>query len=274
MGRRAQSAARHAEIVSMRAAGHLLKTIAQTLDLDVHALAHYCRTHHVPTMPRPRRVALDREAFRQLVEADLTQAQLAAALDVSIRTIERRMREWDLRSGRNGSKPGAKHHDWSGGRRLAKWGYIEIWAPLHPQAKRGGSSVPEHRLLMEVLLGRYLDRREVVHHRDNHPQHNWPSNLDLFASNADHLRAELTHRVKASPRRLTLDGTNSIRTTPPCPGTPETLAQCPSEIQAALVDHIESHRPTMAHRRQTRRAILRSGAWRALFGSASEASDT
>ena len=271
MGRTTLSAAQHVEIVAMRAAGQYLKTIAQVVGLETATLAHYCRTHGVPRIPRPRRVVLDREAFRRLVDTDLTQTQLAESLGVSKHTIERRMREWGLRSGRNGSKPGAKHHDWSGGRRIAKHYYIDIWAPLHPQAKTHGSAVPEHRLLMEVLLGRYLDRREVVHHRDSHPQHNWPSNLELFASNADHLRAELTHRVKSSPRRIAGGVTSSIRTTPPCPDTHETLAQCPSEIQIALAYYIESHRPTTAHRTLTRRAILRSGAWRAPFESVCEA---
>lgn len=45
---------------------------------------------------------------------------------------------------------------------------------------------------MEKKLGRYLQVREVVHHIDNDNGNNHPDNLELFQSNADHLRHELT----------------------------------------------------------------------------------
>lgn len=50
----------------------------------------------------------------------------------------------------------------------------------------------EHRLVMEEMLGRYLDPQEVVHHRNKIRSDNRPANLQLFGTNADHLRAELT----------------------------------------------------------------------------------
>lgn len=37
----------------------------------------------------------------------------------------------------------------------------------------------EHRLVMEQLLGRKLDRREQVHHKDHDRQNNSPENLEL-----------------------------------------------------------------------------------------------
>jgi hypothetical protein len=54
--------------------------------------------------------------------------------------------------------------------------------------------VAEHRLVMSQELGRVLRRGEVVHHRDGDPLNNHPSNLEVFQTNADHLRHELIGR--------------------------------------------------------------------------------
>ena len=45
--------------------------------------------------------------------------------------------------------------------------------------------VREHVLIAEKMLGRKLDK-EVVHHIDKNKSNNAPSNLMIFASNADH----------------------------------------------------------------------------------------
>jgi len=217
-------------------------------------------------MARARRLFLDRESFAQLVAAGQTQTQLAASLGVSRNTIQRRMREWGLRTGRNGSLPGPRHHDWKGGRRLGKHGYIEIWCPLHPQAKIATKSVPEHRLVMEVVLGRPLGTTEVAHHWDGHPRHNWPANLGVYPNNADHLRDELTGRVKASPRASIPGAYRSRQTIHHCPDARETLGDSLLEMGPRLAFYIESFRPTLAHRNQTFRTLLRVGAWRDPFG--------
>jgi hypothetical protein len=72
--------------------------------------------------------------------------------------------------------------------------YWYVYRPDHPNATKN-KCVAEHRLVMETTLGRYLDRREVVHHVDGNPSNNHPDNLMLFASNADHLEHELSGRV-------------------------------------------------------------------------------
>lgn len=219
-----------------------------------------------------RHLLLDRDAFATEVATGATQQQLAASLGVSRNTIQRRMREWDLCP--NGHLQGPRHCNWLGGRRLGKHGYVEIWCPLHPHAKRATKSIPEHRLVMEIVLGRLLQPQEVVHHTDGHPRHNWPANLALFPNNAAHLKAELTGRVKATRRPSIPGAYRSHQNIRHCPDAHETLGASFSEMAPRLAYALASFRPTLAHRTQTCARLLRSGAWRHPFGPASTASDT
>lgn len=93
-----------------------------------------------------------------------------------------------------GAQRGEKHRDWKGGRSLDEDGYILVYAPDHPHATSSGK-VREHRLVMEAHLGRYLEPSEVVHHRNDNKQDNRIENLELFATNADHLRETLSGKI-------------------------------------------------------------------------------
>jgi hypothetical protein len=66
--------------------------------------------------------------------------------------------------------------NWKGGRRIIN-GYVFVYAPDHPSAH--GGVVQEHRLVMEKVIGRYLEPYEVVHHLDGDRLNNDPSNLEL-----------------------------------------------------------------------------------------------
>ena len=58
-------------------------------------------------------------------------------------------------------------------------GYTLQYAPYHPYANKRGY-VPEHRLLLENKLGRYLEpRKELVHHIDGDRSNNDLVNLKL-----------------------------------------------------------------------------------------------
>jgi hypothetical protein len=79
----------------------------------------------------------------------------------------------DRFKGENGS-------NWQGGHRIAR-GYVQIWAPDHPT--RIGKEKPyvfEHRLVMEKLLGRYLEPHENIHHKNGIRDDNRPKNLELW----------------------------------------------------------------------------------------------
>lgn len=73
-----------------------------------------------------------------------------------------------------------------GTRKITSSGYVAVYMPDHPRAgiKR---TVYEHTLVMERILGRYLEKGEVVHHIDLNKSNNSPDNLMLL-TNEEHAR--------------------------------------------------------------------------------------
>jgi len=86
-----------------------------------------------------------------------------------------------------------KNPNWKGGVKIRKDGYILVAAPDdHPYPADGNKAsglkyILLHRLIMEAKLGCYLDPREVVHHKDGNPGNNSVKNLQLFASQSEHV---------------------------------------------------------------------------------------
>ncbi len=66
-------------------------------------------------------------------------------------------------------------------------GYILISSPNHPNKDAYGY-VPEHRLVMEKMIGRYLTQEEIIHHIDGNKSNNKPSNLWVFKNRSDHTK--------------------------------------------------------------------------------------
>lgn len=89
------------------------------------------------------------------------------------------------------AQSGHRNRAWKGGTWVDANGYVMEHSPTHPHRTSNGYMC-KHRLVMEKECGRYLRPGEVVHHIDGNPANNSPSNLQLFASNADHLRQTLS----------------------------------------------------------------------------------
>jgi hypothetical protein len=76
------------------------------------------------------------------------------------------------------AKLGELNPNWKGGK-IESIGYIYILTPNHPSYSPG-SYVPEHRLIMEKHLKRYLIDKEVVHHINGIGTDNRLENLQLM----------------------------------------------------------------------------------------------
>ena len=272
MGKTSLCEKHHDTILQLNAQGLRRKDIAEQLDLPRHAVQAYLQRREIQPVEGSRRT-LDPDQLRELIEVRAwTHARIAAELGCSRSCVERTAAALGLRTARTGPRAGAGHHQkWESGRMLDKHGYVRVFAPLHPRASSSVGYVFEHRLVMEVVLGRYLLPGEVVDHEDDHPQHNWPGNLRLFASNADHLRETLTGRKKATPRGSIPGAYGSSQKTDHCPGPHETLAQCSEAFRLAMELHIFAHQPGPEHAPLARSRFLRQGARLPVFQEKSTA---
>jgi len=93
-----------------------------------------------------------------------------------------------------GKHVGSKNARWKGGRYITKFGYVLIKAHGHPFLNKMGY-IQEHRLVIEKHIGRYLTRKEVVHHINGIKTDNRIENLMLLPSLSAHVKL---HRHLAS----------------------------------------------------------------------------
>lgn len=95
---------------------------------------------------------------------------------------------------------GPMHPRWIG-RQTDKDGYVYVHCKGHPNANKDGL-VYEHRIVMERSLGRYLEKEEVVHHKNGVVSDNRRSNLELFANNGAHKKHHDLMRQKGNNGRF------------------------------------------------------------------------
>jgi len=92
------------------------------------------------------------------------------------------------------------HIAWNKGKRGKKFidskGRIMVYFPEHPHCHKKGL-IPEHRLVTEKIIHRYLKPQEVVHHIDKNRQNNSPENLMLFPNNHEHLEYHHKFSIKS-----------------------------------------------------------------------------
>ncbi len=89
---------------------------------------------------------------------------------------------------------GNKHPNWKGGRYICPRGWVMVHIPGHHLADCRGY-VYEHRLIAEKILGRSLNKGEIVHHIDGNKQNNDESNI-LVLTHAQHSRLHRLDEIK------------------------------------------------------------------------------
>jgi HNH endonuclease len=87
------------------------------------------------------------------------------------------------------SQRGANHPNWSGGRYLARDGYVLIYRPDSPSAQKSGY-VPEHREIYETTRGVTLPSSVHVHHINGIRDDNRPENL-IATTRGEHMRMHI-----------------------------------------------------------------------------------
>src|SRR5439155_3347840 len=159
-------------------------------------------------MPRIPACTKHRKLILRMVHEDASIKQIAR----TVHTNERHVRAFLLRLGIRKhfpkTRPGERNPKWRGGQSMHKRGYLMIYCPDHPRpTKVHGIYVFEHHLVAEEMLGRYLRPGEVVHHKNKDKTDNRPENLQVFATNGEHLAMEL----KGKTPKWTRDGLARMR---------------------------------------------------------------
>jgi len=186
-------------VVALYLGGSSSVEIAKQYNVTPPTVSCLLKKSGVPTrtrseLNRMRAPLDDHKLLRLNEEAMLSQREIATKLGVSQATIERALRRLGVQSKKGRGAPLEKNYFWNGGRTKDVDGYILVKAPDHPFADCRGY-VREHRLVMEAKLGRYLEKNEVVHHRDGVHDNNDQDNLEVYSTNAEHLQDELTGRT-------------------------------------------------------------------------------
>ena len=129
-----------------------------------------------------------------------TSSEIAEICGDNMKYVQRTMLAFDLPRLAQAPRTGRNNPSFQHGRQIDRDGYALVSAPLgHPHAvirsDRKYGMIREHRLMMERKIGRFLLPKEVVDHIDGLRLHNEPSNLRLFASNGEHLKATIAHQT-------------------------------------------------------------------------------
>lgn len=183
----------------------LLSTSDQTINRRLRDAGETIRTIRRKGPYLERRKPVDMDRVREMRDAGMTTRAMGSVLGVSDEVVRDRMIEAGIPRLPT-SFPGELNPAWKGGRTIDDDGYVMLFLPDHPNATSNGY-VREHRIVMEKKLGRFLLPTEVVHHIDGTRNNNDPENLELFSTNADHLRSTL----KGCVPKWTEDGKRRIR---------------------------------------------------------------
>jgi len=225
----------HARIQELYREGRSTRQIQESIGCTEHQARHSLKRHGLKP-PSARGGACYRHAddVRRWAAEGVSLSEIGRRIGTTRRAVAKYLARHDIHR-EPFRQSGENNPAWKGGRMTDKQGYVLIHIPDHPSATRHGY-VREHRLVMERTIGRLLNNREVVHHRNGNTSDNRPCNLELFASNGEHLaatldgrcpewtedglrRIEAVWRTLGERRRASSRARRSTPGDPPSPGT-------------------------------------------------------
>lgn len=138
-----------------------------------------CATPEWLESQRKRGTQLNVEEVKNMYESGMTQSEIAVELKVTQKVIFNFMRRNGIKArvAAKRCQEGSKNSYWHGGRTQDEFGYVMVQCKGHPRASKCGGYVPEHILVAERTIGRYLNPDEVVHHINGRKWDNDPDNL-------------------------------------------------------------------------------------------------
>lgn len=122
-------------------------------------------------------------------ENGMSQEELAKKYSTTQKVVWRLFKTYGLKARKayKRNQYGANNSSWKGGKTSDNHGYNLIKCVGHPRAKEAGDYVPEHILVMEKHIGRYLNysgadnpNSEIVHHINEDKSDNRIENLELM----------------------------------------------------------------------------------------------
>ena len=163
----------------MRKTGKIIKCIICNKDF-------YCKRVHLPTRKfcSSKCYWLDKKETSKGEDNSFYGKKHTEATNEINRNAHLGKSAWN--KGLKGFMSGSKNCNWKGGRFTDQNGYILILKPNHPFVAKN-HYVPEHRLVAEKELGRYLTKTEIIHHINEIKTDNRSENLYLFSNRASHL---------------------------------------------------------------------------------------
>jgi len=183
--------------------GHPDSEIAESLGCCRASVVLWRHNNELPSnCPRGlNRISRDKiqEVYSRL-EAQEPMRDIAESVGVSLETI----RKFAIRRGLPMISAPIKYVPKKDGTTKDRSGYILVRVPVDSEygylirANTRGDPrgyAPLHRIVMHQKLGRMIGKDEVVHHVDGNILNNSPENLEIYATNAEHLKASLTGKV-------------------------------------------------------------------------------
>ena len=148
MGRKSQCSDRHEELVLLNQQGLTRNEIAIRMQLSPKAIGIYLRRRGIPAVRHKGKAYLfEPQELSAMIASGLTLAAIADKKGCSVSAVERSAARMKLETARTGPRSGSGHRDWRGGCSLDRFGYIEIYAPLHPFARKSGAVSYTHLTL-------------------------------------------------------------------------------------------------------------------------------